>query len=151
MWSARAKAREANRGSPFYCSIDLAGLLAVVLVLLVIFMADVQPFHGISADLPAARHASPLPHARREDAIRIVVSRDGRIFFGQSAINPTDLPNRIREALLHGSERRAYLSVDARAQYADVAVVVDQVRLAGVQKVTFLAELGPASTFPMHE
>jgi biopolymer transport protein ExbD len=148
MWSARAKARQAKRRSAFYCSIDLAAPLAVVLVLMVIFMTNTQPHHQSYVDLAAANHATYQPHSRREDAMHVIMTRDGKLFFGTSAANIDDLPVQIRKAIRNGSESRLYLSVDGRARYAEVAVVVGQVRLAGVENITFLTEKQRAMSPP---
>jgi biopolymer transport protein ExbD len=41
-----------------------------------------------------------------------------------------DLPERIEQKVRTGSERKAYLRADARAQHGDIEAVIQQVRLS---------------------
>jgi len=66
--------------------------------------------------------------ANREDALLVVVERDGRVWFGSYPINPSVLPTRIREAMSHGAKCKVYIRADARAKYSAVAEVLDRVR-----------------------
>ncbi len=81
-----------------------------------------------------------MPSALREDAMLISVSRDGNVFFGTHQVRYNDLPESIRESVRHGSERKIYLKVDARAKYGDAALVIDQIRQAGIQNVGIITE-----------
>jgi biopolymer transport protein ExbD len=121
--------------------IDVWGLFGILLVLLFILMVYVPvPYHGVSVDRATAVHSTPMPGAKREDAMRIFVLRDGRIYFGNHAVATEDLPDEIRERLRNGAERKIYLAVDARAKYADAEKVLDQVRVAGIRDVSLLTE-----------
>jgi len=84
-----------------------------------------------------------MPGTSREDAILVAVTRDGNIFFGSNGIRDSDLPALIRESVRRGSERKVYLKVDARAKYADAALVIDQVALVGIQNVGIITEQLP--------
>ena len=84
-----------------------------------------------------------MPGAVREDAILVAVTRDGNIFFGSKNVRDSDLPALIRESVRRGSERKVYLKVDARAKYADAALVIDQVALVGIQNVGIITEQLP--------
>jgi biopolymer transport protein ExbD len=81
-----------------------------------------------------------MPGALKEDALKVVVTRDGTIYFREHRIALEDLPNEIREGLRSGAERKVYIAVDARAKFGDVPAVLDKIRLAGVEKVAFLTE-----------
>ena len=81
-----------------------------------------------------------MPHANREDAIRVAITRDDKVFFGNELVRPNELPARIRESVNRGSERRVYILADRRARYSWVAEVLDNVRTAGIEKVGFLVE-----------
>jgi biopolymer transport protein ExbD len=121
--------------------IDVWGLVSILLVLLFILMVHVPtPHHGISVDRATAVHSAPMPGATKEDAMRISVMRDGRIYFGNHAVATEDLPDEIRERVRNGAERKIYLAVDARAKYGDAERVLDQIRLSGIRDVSFLTE-----------
>jgi biopolymer transport protein TolR len=138
--SKAAALRAAKRRPSVYPVIDLMPFLGVFLVLLLLFMCYVRPFHGDSpVDLPKARSATLQPGAVRDDAIRIAVTRDGKRYFGLTKAEPGELPNLIRTALRGGSERKVYLLADGRARNEDVEIVVEQIRLAGITDVAILA------------
>ena len=114
------------------------GVLFPLLALFMITPASTE--HHSFVDLALASSATAQPKANREDAMRIVVSRDGSIFFRNIKVSADDLPSLIRSAVKSGSERRIYLSVDARARYSDIEPALDAIREAGVHEITLLAE-----------
>jgi len=113
-----------------------------MITLLILFMVDTKPPHyhaWYAAHLPSVKHPIAQPNATREDSIRISVTRDGLVFLRDHAIQPQELSGLIREAVKSGSERKAYLAVDARTMYGDVIPVVEQIRMSGVSDLCFLA------------
>jgi biopolymer transport protein ExbD len=129
-----------RRRNVLLSGIDVWGLVGILLVLLLIFMVSVPAYHGISLDRATAVHSTPLPGATKEDAMRIFVMRDGRVYFGNYAVAAEDLPDEIRERVQNGAERRIYLSVDGRAKYGDAEKVLDQIRVSGIRDVSFLTQ-----------
>lgn len=121
--------------------IDVWGLFGILLVLLFILMVyPPVPYHGVGVDRAIAVHSTPMPGATKEDAMRVFVMRDGRVYFGNHAIATEDLPSEIRERVRNGAEREIYLAVDARAKYGDAEKVLDQIRVSGIRDVSFLTE-----------
>jgi len=96
--------------------------------------------HGSIVDLPRTWHASPMPRAVREDALSVAITRDGKIYFRNTAISAEELPGKIREGLKNGAEKKVYLRADARARYGDVKQVLIKIRQAGIENVCFLTE-----------
>src|SRR5258706_10666120 len=130
-----------RRKNELLCRIDMWGFVSVMLALLFLLMPGtvVDP-SGPTADLVGARHSTRMPGALREDALEVVITRDGSIYFRERRIALEDLPNEIQEGLQNGAERKIYIKVDARAKYADVPAVLDKIRLAGVENVAFLTQ-----------
>ena len=141
-WSARAgrDARMRKRRSTYICRIDVMGMAAIFFVLLLLFMANTQPFHHLSVDLFSARTANLIPAALREDAMHILVERDGTIYFDNARVRPNDLPRKIRESVDSGSERRVYIYADKRGHYGDVRIVLEKLQAAEIEHVTFLTQ-----------
>jgi biopolymer transport protein TolR len=133
--------RSANRRNELYCRIDPIPFLGLSFVLLCAFMTS-EPMITSShmSDLFTAPHAHSVPAARRWDSIRIGISRDGSIYFGNSKVAIDELPNRIRDATLNGAEKKVYLVVDARARYGDVKAALAQIQLTGIENVCFLTD-----------
>lgn len=136
--SLAARRRVEKRRSAYLCSIELSGQLAVCLVILVAFMVAPQPYQETSVDLARSWHCGPLRNAVRDDALTVVVTRDGKIYLGTGQVAPEALPSEIEGGIKSGSENRVYLSADARARYSDVKLALDAIRLAGVEDVSFL-------------
>jgi biopolymer transport protein TolR len=114
----------AKRQSAVRPRIDVSAFVAVMLAMLWAFMGDITPdVHrgGPPVDLAGTHHSIELPKALREDAIIVTVDRAGSIFFGTDQINPDQLPERIREAVRSGSEKRVYLKADAHSKYTNIA------------------------------
>src|ERR1700741_4697728 len=125
-WSpSRAAAeREAKRRPRFYSYLNLWPLVGVLLALFIMFLMGGPPPHGdIALAVPSAFHAKAQPKARAEDAMKIYVTRDGRVYFR----NYRAEPKIIHKAMQEGAERKVYLAVDSRAMYRDAAAVVDQI------------------------
>jgi biopolymer transport protein ExbD len=102
----------------------------------------IQPSpHGHSSvDLAKTEYSILVPAARREDAMRVMITRDGRMYFGGRAISLAELPSKILEGQRGGAENRVYLLVDARAKFADVVMALQGVQRAKIGRVTFLTE-----------
>jgi biopolymer transport protein ExbD len=135
--------RMRKRRSEYYCRIDASAFAGVFCVLLFLFMSPAAtPETGkwISVDLFLAAHSRPMPGARREDAMLLSVTRDGHVYFGARTTTPDELPARIRDGLRGGAENWIYLAVDSRAGYSGVKVVLDRIREAGVERVSFLVQ-----------
>jgi biopolymer transport protein ExbD len=136
-----------RRRDRLFCQIDLYPLVGTVLLLLIIFMVGQPTPHHHSifnyVDLPQSTKSTPMPGALKEDALRVFLTRDGSIYFGNSRTAPDDLSRSLREGLRNGAEKRVFLIVDTRARYADVEPVLDAVRLAGIARATFIVRSAP--------
>ena len=70
----------------------------------------------------------------------IFIMNDGTGYCGNTRINPDELPDQIRARLQDGTERKVYLTIDARVRYGRVSTIVDAVRLAGLQDISLITE-----------
>jgi biopolymer transport protein ExbD len=128
-----------NRKNELLCRIDMWGFVGVMFVLLFLLMPlSVVDGKGPSADLVGARYSTRMPGALKEDALQVMITRDGNIYFREHRIALEDLPNKIREGVRNGAENKVYIAVDARAKYGEIPAVLDKIRLAGIEKVAFL-------------
>ena len=62
------------------------------------------------------------------------------LYFRNVAISAVELPDKIREGLKNGAEKKVYIRADTRARYIDVKQALIEIRLAGIENVCFLAE-----------
>lgn len=139
-----------HRRSGLICNIDVTAFASVMLVLLWMFMVIHQP-HGIDwhnnwppIDMARVGHPISMRGADREDALVVVVNREGKVFFRADPVRVEWLLGRIRKGVSQGAERKVYIKADARAKYGWVAEVLDSVRSAGIEKIGFLVVQRPA-------
>jgi biopolymer transport protein ExbD len=71
--------------------------------------------------------------------MQISVTRDGSVFFRNRRVLGSGLASEIRGGV-GNAEKKVYLIVDARTMYGAAVPVMDQVRLAGIERVSFLAK-----------
>src|SRR5215467_336722 len=113
----------------------------VVFVILLFFMTAPTSHHSISCDLAKVNHPIPMPSANREDAIKIVITRDGKLFFGTEQVDPADLSQKIVDRLKDRStERKVYVVADMRARWGSIKTVLDGIRNAGVLRIAFVVD-----------
>jgi len=114
--------------------------LGCVLLFLIIAMISNPPHHGMAFDRYVSHNATPVPAALRDDAMRVLLTRDGSIYFGNHRVASEDLPEQIRQRLQSGAQHRVFLLVDQRARFRDLSIVLDELRYARIWDVTFLTE-----------
>ncbi len=139
--SKAAALRAKKRESHFRATIDPAPFAGVIYVLLITMMTTGPNYHeGSGVDLVRGHHSRPEIGARREDAMKLSVARDGKIYFGTTQAEPDTLPTKIRAAVAASSERKIYLQADARARNSDVSIALDAVRAAGITNVAIMQD-----------
>lgn len=113
----------------------------VVFVMLLVFMTIPTGHHGISADLPKVLYPVSMRGADREDALKVYIMRDGKVYFGTSQVNVADLRGKIAERLKDRDvEHKVYIVADMRARWGPIKPVLDAVRAAGILRVAFLTD-----------
>jgi biopolymer transport protein ExbD len=138
------KSRSSARLFSGFDTLQFAGVMGmVVFVVLLIFMTvPTHPHHGVGADLPQVLHPVAMPGADREDAMKVMIMRDGSIYFGTDKIYYGDLPAKIQERLKDRDvERKVYIVADMRARWSSVEMALDGVRSAGIVRVAFMTEM----------
>jgi biopolymer transport protein TolR len=141
-----------NEGAKVNSNINVTPMVDVMLVLLIIFMVITPMLQkGQSVDMAKVNNPTPMPDADKDDALLVVVMRDGQIFFGTDRIKIDELTNKVKDRLANKPDKRIFIRADLRAKYGYVVDVVDNVRAAGVDDVGLLTEqkhAGPSSTKP---
>ncbi len=141
-----------NEGSKVNSNINVTPMVDVMLVLLIIFMVITPMLQkGVSVDMARVNNPVPMPDADKEDALLVVIMRDGQIYFGTDRVKVEDLTGKVKDRLANKVDKRVFIRADMRAKYGNVVDVVDNVRAAGVDDVGLLTEqrhAGPASAQP---
>jgi biopolymer transport protein ExbD len=73
--------------------------------------------------------------------MKVLIAREGKVYFGSDMIDPEYLPGKIGVRLKDRAvERKMYIVADQRAHWGSVKPVLDGVRSAGILRVAFLAD-----------
>jgi biopolymer transport protein ExbD/biopolymer transport protein TolR len=116
------------------------GFVSIMLVFLFMFMPLTVIHQRVSVDRPLAYHAAPMPGARKEDAILVSLTSDGNIFFCDHRILLEEFATEIQKSVRNGAEKKVYFNVDARAKYGRAKQALEQIQVAGIEKISFLAQ-----------
>lgn len=138
------------RPAELFCSIDRTPFVAVSATLFAIFVFALMLTNGLPrfgrTDLPRVSNADMAPDADRDDAIVLVVTHNGRLFWRQDPISIEFLQHELRHRLERNPQAQIFLAVDAHASYGNVARVLAAVRSVGVESVMFLVNQRKTNT-----
>jgi biopolymer transport protein ExbD len=81
-----------------------------------------------------------MQDADKDDAIVVAITRDGRIFIGNTQMQKEDLTGQIKDRVSSRLDKTVYVKSDGRAKYGDVVAVVDEIRSAGVDQLGLLTQ-----------
>jgi biopolymer transport protein ExbD/biopolymer transport protein TolR len=130
-----------NEGKKVNSNINVTPMVDVMLVLLIIFMVITPMLQkGQSVDMAKVNNPVPMPDADKDDALLVVVMRDGQIYFGTDRVTVDQLADKVKDRLANKTDKTVFIRADMRAKYGSVVDVVDNVRSAGVDDVGLLTE-----------
>jgi biopolymer transport protein ExbD len=132
-------------------TLQFANVMNLVLfVVLLIFMMDARPHHGMSPDLPKVGHPASMPGAAREDAMKVTITGDGKVYFGVEQVRPSDLSQKISDRMKDPEvEWKVYIVADMRARWGSIKPVLDGVHAAGIRRIAFLVDQQRSAAFHM--
>jgi len=132
-----------KKAPPVVSDINVTPMVDVMLVLLIIFMV-ITPMlsKGQTVTMVKTKNDQKMVEADKEDAVLIAVTRDGKAFLspGNSLVNPAELGSKVKDLQTNRSDKTVYVKADARARFASVTDVIDNLRVAGVDQVGLLTE-----------
>jgi len=92
------------------------------------------------SDLPKVVNTSELLGLLREDALKVVVMRDGAVIFDAQFVLPEELSVRLQDRVRSGAPKKVYIRADERARYIRVKEVLDSIGSAGLSDIAFVTE-----------
>ena len=118
--------------------INVTPLVDVMLVLLIIFMVTAPLIQsGVKVDLPRAS-AQQMQHS--EEKLVLTITRDRRIFLGNTEIPPADLEAKLATNARLQKEKELYLHADRSLNYGLVVEIMATARRAGVESLGMITE-----------
>ena len=131
------------KAPPVVSDINVTPMVDVMLVLLIIFMV-ITPMlsKGQQVTMVKARNPIKMQEADKEDAVLIAVTRDGKVFLspGNTLVQPDQLGSKVKDLQTNRTDKTVYIRADARARFASVTDVIDNLRTAGVDQLGLLTE-----------
>jgi biopolymer transport protein TolR len=118
--------------------INVTPLVDVMLVLLIIFMVTAPLIQsGVKVDLPRAS-AQQMEHS--EEKLVLTISRDRRVFLGNTEIAPADLEAKLAANARIQKDKELYLHADRSLPYGQVVEIMAVARRAGVESLGMITE-----------
>ena len=131
------------KAPPVVSDINVTPMVDVMLVLLIIFMM-ITPMlsKGVNVNLVKTKNPIQMKAADQEDAILVAITRDGKVFLspGNTLMQPDQLPSKVKDLQQNRSDKTVYIKADARARFAGVTDVIDNLRSAQVDQLGLLTE-----------
>lgn len=114
--------------------IPLIDIMFFLLACMMLVSLNMIQMRGIKLNLPTASSSTP---ENRSDMLLLSVRKDGVLFLDKTEIARPALGAELRSRKAANPELRVMIQGDTEALHGDVLAILDLVRVAGVQKVTF--------------
>src|ERR1700744_6766219 len=102
-----------NEGTKVNSDINVTPMVDVMLVLLIIFMVITPMLQkGVSVDMAKVNNPTPMPDADKDDALLVVVMRDGQIYFGTDRVTADELSNKVKDRLANRVNKQVFIRAD---------------------------------------
>lgn len=117
--------------------INVTPFVDVLLVLLVIFMLTAPILQsGIELDVPQTRTVREISQER----LVVSIDRGQRLFLGSDPVNIHMLGSLLKEKGATGQGESVFLRADQNVPFGTVAMVVDELRQAGIEQISMVTE-----------
>jgi biopolymer transport protein ExbD len=118
---------------------NMTPLIDVLLVLLVIFMAQMMWERSVNIDLPPL--APPPPHKIIDvEHIVLEMTADRHLTINQMPITLENLPSHLRKVYADRRDKTMYIAGAASLRYRDIVELIDAAKGAGVDRVGIVTE-----------
>ncbi|MFQ5931699.1 MAG: ExbD/TolR family protein [Nitrospiraceae bacterium] len=127
-----------SRRRRFLAEINVIPLVDVILVLLVIFMVTAPMLHrGMDIKLPRSTSNT----IQVEERIVLTIEPDQKLFLDNDPITLAQLGFKLSGAKQKNPGVSVYLRADHRVPYGTVVQVMDEVKLAGIEKLGMVTDV----------
>jgi biopolymer transport protein TolR len=132
--------RVGDNNDSFMAEINVTPFVDVMLVLLIIFMVTAPMMvQGLDVALPQVT-AKPLE--TKEEQLMITVNKDQQVFINDFQVTVDTLQDKLSKILQGRTNPEVYLKADRDVPYGTVALVMAQIKDAGVDKLGMVTEPG---------
>lgn len=130
------KIRQGNARKP---RIEMLPLIDIVFLLLVFFIYAMLSM-AVHKALPVALPKSSTAKIDKQVVLSVTVKSDGTVFLNKRRIPMEDLADALAEQAKNERDPRVLLFADRNLSYQDLFHVLDQIKTAGISKISLEAE-----------
>ena len=117
--------------------INMIPFIDIVLVLLIIFMVTAPVIQsGIEVNVPKTQIVREIA----EEKLVVSVDKEQKLYLQNEAVNINELADKIREKLLDPARQSIYLRADEAVPFGTIAVVMDRLKLAGIENISVVTQ-----------
>lgn len=117
--------------------INMIPFIDIVLVLLIIFMVTAPIIQsGIEVNVPKTQVVREIA----EEKLVVTIDKEQKVYLQNDAVNINELADKIREKLLDPSRQSIYLRADEAVPFGAFAVVMDRLKLAGIDNISVVTQ-----------
>ena len=117
--------------------INVTPFVDVLLVLLVIFMLTAPILQsGIELDVPQTKTVMEIS----QEKLVVSIDRGQRLFLGSEPVNIHDLGALLKSKMGPRADQSVFLRSDKSVPFGTVAMVVDELRQAGIEQISMVTE-----------
>lgn len=127
--------RHAQRDEP---EINITPMLDIVFIMLIFFIVTTTFIRetGVEVDKPEAVTSEPQPQAN----ILVAIQSNGSIWMNRQEIDLHEVRGFVERARAENPESGAIIIADRGARSGDLVEVMDQIQLAGINRISISAE-----------
>ncbi len=115
-----------------FSSINVTPFVDVMLVLLVIFMITAPMLIKDIIDIKLPKTATS--DGQKAELIGIAINKDGQVLLNGTLVDDETLKSQVKEMLAVNPNTQGVISADVELPYGKVVRVIDQLKLAGLDK-----------------
>ena len=115
-----------------FSSINVTPFVDVMLVLLVIFMITAPMLIKDIIDIKLPKTATS--DGQKAELIGIAINKDGQVLLNGTLVDEENLKSQVKEMLAVNPNTQGVISADVELPYGKVVRVIDQLKLAGLDK-----------------
>lgn len=117
--------------------INMVPFIDIMLVLLIIFMITAPVIQsGIEVNVPQTQIVREIA----EEKLVVSVDKEQRLYLQNDMVNINELADRIREKLLDPARQSVYLRADEAVPFGTIAVVMDRLKLVGIENISIVTQ-----------
>jgi biopolymer transport protein ExbD len=115
-----------------FSSINVTPFVDVMLVLLVIFMITAPMLIKDIIDIKLPKTVTS--DGQKAELIGIAINKDGQVLLNGNLVDEENLKSQVKEMLAVSPNTQGVISADVELPYGKVVRVIDQLKLAGLDK-----------------